>query len=807
MMGYKFNRCTALAVLAAVLGFSRGLYAEIVYTAANETVEGTGILKIDLNHDGVTDVSIVSIGGGGYVCNKHFVPSPWGHVYAMPGRGSATVEKSWAFSNTFGNLVLAFSSGAKISSQDAFHSAEGLMLAYGSCVYPNSGDWQNVTNLYLAIRFQINGQAHYGWARLTVLEKPVNPFIHTPGPIITLTGYAYESVPGAPIVAGQTTVVTSSLTLKVTSPLNDSTVTNPVSIAATASDPNPISQIEVWVNYKEVFHVSGGTLNADVTLPVGSDERFVVQAVDSKGTSTKVDSITVSGTPLPPPSTTSNVTTYHNDNGRTGQNLDETTLTAANVKASNFGLLFVIATDGKVDAQPLYLPNLTISGSAHNVLFVATEHGSVYGFDADTGIQLWKVSTLAAGERPSDDHGCRQITPEIGVTSTPVIDSSTGDHGTIYVVAMSKDGSGNYHQRLHALDVTTGAEEFGGPKEIQASYPGTGDNSSGGNVIFDSGQQVDRPGLLLLNGVVYTSWGSHCDIRPYTGWVIAYDEHTLSQVMVLNVTPNGNEGSFWMSGAGPAADASGNIFALDANGTFDSTLNAQGFPSRGDFGNAFLKMATTNGQLAVVDYFEMSNQSTENSTDEDLGSGGALVLPDLTDSSGTTRHLAVGAGKDAIIYIVDRDSMGKFNPNSNNVYQQVQGALAGGVFSMPAFFNNTLYYGAVGDKIKAFSINSAKLVASATSQTPKVFRYPGATPSISANGSKNAILWATENGNPAVLHAFDARNLANELYNSNQASGGRDHFGAGNKFITPTVVNGKVYVGTTTGVGVFGLMY
>jgi hypothetical protein len=603
-------------------------------------------------------------------------------------------------------------------------------------------------------------------------------------------------------------VGTSSLTLKVTSPMNNSTVTNPVPIAATASGPNPISEIEVWANYKEVFHVSGGTLNANVTLPVGSDERFVIQAVDSKGTSTKVvDSITVSGTPLPPPSTTSNVTTYHNDNGRTGQNLDETTLTAANVKASNFGLLFVIATDGKVDAQPLYLPNLTISGSAHNVLFVATEHGSVYGFDADTGIQLWKVSTLAAGERPSDDHGCRQITPEIGVTSTPVIDSSTGDHGTIYVVAMSKDGSGNYHQRLHALDVTTGAEEFGGPKEIQASYPGTGDNSSGGNVIFDSGQQVDRPGLLLLNGVVYTSWGSHCDIRPYTGWVIAYDEHTLSQVMVLNVTPNGNEGSFWMSGAGPAADASGNIFALDANGTFDSTLNAQGFPSRGDFGNAFLKMATTNGQLAVVDYFEMSNQSTENSTDEDLGSGGALVLPDLTDSSGTTRHLAVGAGKDAIIYIVDRDSMGKFNPNSNNVYQQVQGALAGGVFSMPAFFNNTLYYGAVGDKIKAFSINSAKLVASATSQTPKVFRYPGATPSISANGSKNAILWATENGNPAVLHAFDARNLANELYNSNQASGGRDHFGAGNKFITPTVVNGKVYVGTTTGVGVFGLMY
>lgn len=511
--------------------------------------------------------------------------------------------------------------------------------------------------------------------------------------------------------------------------------------------------------------------------------------------------------PPPPPATTSSVTTYHNDNARTGQNLNETTLTPANVNMSSFGLLFVIAADGKVDAQPLYVPNLSIAGAKHNVLFVATEHGSVFGYDADTGTQLWQVTILASGETPSDDHACGQITPEIGITATPVIDASMGAHGTIYVVGMSKDASGNYHQRLHALDLTTGAEEFGGPKEIQASYPGTGDNSSGGNVIFDPGQQVDRPGLLLVNGVVYTSWGSHCDIRPYTGWIIGYDEHTLSQVSVLNVTPNGNEGSFWMSGAGPAADSNGNIFALDANGTFDTTLNPQGFPNQGDFGNAFLKIATANRQLTVVDYFEMSNQSAENDSDEDLGSGGALVLPDITDNSGQTHHLAAGAGKDANIYIVDRDSMGKFNPNSNNIYQEVQGALSGGVFSMPAFFNNTLYYGAVGDHIKAFSITNAKLAGTAASQTANAFPYPGATPGISANGTSNAILWAAENANPAVLHAFDAGNLANELYNSNQASGGRDHFGVGNKFITPLVINGKVYVGTTDGVGVFGLLH
>jgi hypothetical protein len=276
---------------------------------------------------------------------------------------------------------------------------------------------------------------------------------------------------------------------------------------------------------------------------------------------------------------------------------------------------------------------------------------------------------------------------------------------------------------------------------------------------------------------------------------------------VLNVTPNGNEGSFWMSGAGPAADANGNIFALDANGTFDSTLNPQGFPSQGDFGNAFLKIATTNKQLTVADYFEMFNQTAENSTDEDLGSGGALVLPDLTDGSGQTRHLAVGAGKDGNIYVVDRDSMGKFNPSANKVYQQIQNALAGGVFSMPAFFNNTVYYGAVGDSIKAFGISAAQLVSPPASQTANAFPYPGATPSISANGTGNAILWVAENATPAVLHAYDAKNLSTELYNSNQAPSGRDQFGVGNKFITPMIINGKVYVGTTNGVGVFGLLH
>jgi hypothetical protein len=352
--------------------------------------------------------------------------------------------------------------------------------------------------------------------------------------------------------------------------------------------------------------------------------------------------------------------------------------------------------------------------------------------------------------------------------------------------------------------VTTGAELFGGPRVIQASFPGTGDNSSNGNVIFDPAQYKERAGLLLLNGVVYTGWASHCDIGLYTGWIIGYDASTLAQTSVLNVVPNGRQGAIWMSGAGLAADSTGNIYFLDGNGDFDTNLNTSEFPSNGDYGNAFLKLSTSSG-LAVADYFEMDNQQQENNFDVDLGSGGAMVLPDLTDGSGHMWHLAVGAGKDANLYVVNRDSMGKFNSNSNNIYQELPGALPGGVFAMPAYFNGTVYYGSVGSPIQAFRITNAKLSTSATGHTNNSFGYPGATPGVSANGTNDAILWVAENGSTAVLHAYDATNLSNELYNSNQ-SGSRDQFGMGNKFITPTIVNGKVYVGTTNGVAVFGLL-
>jgi hypothetical protein len=497
------------------------------------------------------------------------------------------------------------------------------------------------------------------------------------------------------------------------------------------------------------------------------------------------------------------VLTWHNDDARTGEYPVEHVLNPGNVNAAQFGLLFMLSVDGKVDAQPLYKQSVTITNRAvHNVLYVATEHDSVYAFDADTGgSPLWRKSVLGAGETPSDDRGCSQVSPEIGITATPVIDPAAGPHGTIYVVAMSKHGSGNYFQRLHALDISTGAEQFGGPITIAATYPGTGDDSSDGVVIFDPAQYKERPGLLLLNGIIYTTWSSHCDVRPYTGWIIAYDQNTLARTAVLNITPNGSQAGIWQSGAGPAADSTGDIYFLSGNGTFDTHLNAAGFPDLGDFGNAFVKLSPV-PKLHVADYFTMYNTIAESDADEDFGSGGAMVLPDMIDSAGNTRHLAVGAGKDTNIYMVDRDNMGKFNPISNSsIYQELPGALPGGEWAAPAYFNGTLYYGSVGQPITAFPFVHARLAAGPSSMTNNSFEYPGATPSISANGTADAILWAAENSTNSILHAYDASDLSRELYNSSGVN-----FGAGNKFITPTIADGRVYVGTTTGVGVFGLL-
>ncbi|HTC33301.1 MAG TPA: hypothetical protein VK724_08015 [Bryobacteraceae bacterium] len=498
------------------------------------------------------------------------------------------------------------------------------------------------------------------------------------------------------------------------------------------------------------------------------------------------------------------VLTWHNDNARTGQNLLETILSPANVNFNDFGLRFTLPVDGQVDAQPLYVPALSIASATHNVVYVATENDTLYAFDADTGTQLWSQSVLN-GENPSDNRGCSQVTPEIGITSTPVIDLASGPHGTIYLVAMTKDNSNNYHQRLHAIDLVTHTEEFGGPIEITGTFP----TRNSGVTTFEPQQYKERAALLLLNGIVYTSFASHCDAGPYSAWIMGYNESTLSQVTVLDLTPNGSDGSIWQAGAGPAVDPGGNIYFLLANGTFDTSLNAAGLPSEGDYGNAFMNVSS-NGGLSVVDYFTMFNTVTESSHDQDLGSGGAMVLPTLSDALGHPRELAVGAGKDGNAYVVDRNNMGKFNANNDSaIYQQF--SLGGSVFSSPAWFNNTLYYGPVGQQLSAYPYTGGSF-GSASTNSSASFEYPGTTPSISANGSSNAIVWAMENSSPAILHAYNAASLTTELYDSNQAANGRDNFGAGNKYMTPMIANGKVYAAATSSndstnvVGVFGLL-
>lgn len=544
------------------------------------------------------------------------------------------------------------------------------------------------------------------------------------------------------------------------------------------------------------------TLTAAANATIGTSS-VVIQGQSGSLSHTATLTLTVAV------STGNDVVTYHYDNSRTGLNPNETILTLANVNSSTFGKLNLLSVDGKVDAEPLYLSAVTISGQTHNVLYVVTEHDSIYAFDADSGTQLWKVSALGSGETTSDDRGCGQITPEIGITSTPVIDRHQGNNGTIFIVAMSKDGGGAYHQRIHALDVTTGAETNGSPTEISGTYPGTGDSSSNGKVNFLPGQYAERVGLLLMNQTIYLGWTSHCDIRPYTGWIMGYSESTLQQSQIIDLTPNGSDGAIWMAGAGLAGDTSGNIYLLDANGTLDPTINAGGFPVSADYGNAIVKLSTANNSLIVADYFEPYNSIAESNVDTDLGSGGALLLPDLTDSNGVVHQLIVGAGKDKNIYVGDRDSLGKYNPANNSaLYQEIPNALPNGVWSMPAYFNNTVYYGGVSDYLRAFSITNAKLGTTPSSESATTFGYPGATPSISSNGTSNGIVWALEStiGSTAVLHAYNATNLSKELYNSTQAAGSRDGFGTGNKFLTPMIIHGKVYVGTPNGIAVFGLL-
>jgi hypothetical protein len=514
-----------------------------------------------------------------------------------------------------------------------------------------------------------------------------------------------------------------------------------------------------------------------------------------------------------------NVVTQHNDNSRTGQNNHETILTPANVNSNTFGKLFSYPIDGQAYAQPLYIAGVTMgsgtvqAGTTHNVVFVATEHDSVYAFDADSNggsnaSPLWKITLLdsahgagwGATTVPSADVGTDDINPEIGITATPVIDAAGG---TLYVVGKTKE-SGIYFQRLHALDITTGAEKPGSPVTLSAQVNGSGNGSSNGLLSFDAKLENNRAGLLLLNGIVYIAFAAHGDQGPYHGWILAYNAATLRQTSVFCPTANGAASGIWMSGAGLAADTinSGRLFVATGNGAFNA---APPYTNTMSYGDDLIRIETSTGAMKVSDQFTAFNQSFLSDNDLDLGSGGVLLLPD--QSSGGHTHLMVQASKEGRIYLVDRDNLGGFNSGGDNIVQEVTGKI-GGVWGSPAYWNGNLYFWPSNDNLKSFAFFNGA-IGNNTAASSENGGYPGPTPSISSNGNSSGIVWdvlssAYNSGGSAVLLAHNASNVSNTLYSSNQ-NFSRDNPGQATKFVVPAITNGKVYVGTSNFLSVYGL--
>jgi hypothetical protein len=490
--------------------------------------------------------------------------------------------------------------------------------------------------------------------------------------------------------------------------------------------------------------------------------------------------------------------TSQSDNSRTNANQHETTLTPANVNPARFGRIFALRVDGDIYAQPLYVPHLAIPGKGtHNVLFVATEHDSVYAFDADqpTNEPLWHVNFLKPGSAittvPARDVKCPFIQPEIGITPTPVIDLQTG---TLYVLARTKEAGGllsssTYAQRLHALALTTGAEKNGSPVLIEA--PG-----------FDALRELPRAALLLANNQIFLTWGSSCDVGPYHGWVMAYDKSTLTRTALLNTSPVSGESGIWQSDNGPAADQQGNVYAVTGNGKFNVSSGGR------DYGDSVLKLGLEGRNLIVRDYFTPFDERALNAEDDDLGSGGPILLP---DQPGPHPHLLLAGGKNGVLYVLDRDRLGHYQPGSNSHAVQAL-RLGGGIYAAPAYWNGHVYILASNDYLSDFVLTQGRLSDHPAVKGTHKFGNPGATPAISADGVRNGIVWLIEtkawndfSNRTAVLHAYDANDVSHELYNSEEKSS-RDRVGAALRFTVPTVINGRVYVPAKGEVDVYGLL-
>lgn len=541
---------------------------------------------------------------------------------------------------------------------------------------------------------------------------------------------------------------------------------------------------------------------------------YSAQAVNAAGTvwGTPVQSFTTATNLLQPVNEVP-VLTGRNDNGRTGQNTNESILSLANVNTNSFGKLFSHGLDGYMMTQPLILPNVAIPGHGiHNLVIAATENDSVYGYDADSGNgpnaqPLWKVSFInpGAGITPLQSAVDLQASsspgfygPLVGISGTPVIDAVTR---TLYVVAKTKEIAGgitNFVYRLHALDAATGSEKFGGPVVINGSVSGDGD----GFVPYDTVdflplKHMNRPALLLANGILTVTFTSHQDFPPYHGWVFTFNAYNLQPLGVFNTTPNGSAGGIWQASSGPAADANGNIYFETGNGTFDAYND--------NYGDSVVKLSTDGG-LTLADYFTPYNQLTLNLEDLDIGSAGLMLLPDSVGSAAHP-HLLVAGSKTGVFWLLDRDNLGEYNASADTQIVQEISRETRGMWVTPAYFNGAIYYCAAGDNVKAFAITNGVINTTPVSTSTTTIGYPGSSLCISADGVSNAIVWgletsANQNG-PAVLHAFNATNLAVELYNSSQNLA-RDNPGLAVKYTMPTIANGKVYVGTANYLSIFG---
>jgi len=524
---------------------------------------------------------------------------------------------------------------------------------------------------------------------------------------------------------------------------------------------------------------------------------------------TKSASASIGVTDLP------GVTTYHNDLARDGVNSQEYVLTTSNVQSSTFAKLFSCTVDAPVYTQPLWVANLSIAGGTHNVIFVGTSHNTVYAFDADSNPchTYWSKNLIPSGETWLSylDAGTSDIFPDVGIVGTPVIDPATN---ILYVVTKTKTSGtnarppGDCHQRLHALSLIDGSETSNGPIELTSSItvPGSGDGGNGTSLPFDPFYELQRPGLALVNGAVYVGWGSVDDQKPWHGWLMGFAKSDLPAAPLLfNATPNGLGAGIWMSGGAPAVDSTNNIFAITGNGDYDGSA---------DFGDSFLKL---NLNLSLTDWFTPYDQAVMDTSNSDLGSGGAAILADLP--SAPVKHILIGGGKTGSgsageLYVLNRDAMGHLENTGTPIVQKFP--VLRSVFATPAFWHSTLFIAGAGGNLQAYALNITTGLFNTTPTSRSATTYPGkgATPSVSSHSNSHGIVWALDTSRygfpsslgsgPAVLHAYDATNLSRELWNSSQATG--DQAGNAVKFTVPTIANGKVYIGTRTEIDVYGLL-